>query len=104
MSCAPWNPAGCAADIAKSVAGDAFGSIAHDFANAADSATNWLWGQIGTATSIHLGGPGFTLDLGIVLAITATVAVGLFAIQLISSTLKRDAGGLGRALKGLVVA
>jgi type IV secretion system protein TrbL len=104
VACAPWNPAGCAADIAKSVAGDAFSSIAHDFANAADSATNWLWGQIGTATSIHLGGPGFSLDLGIVLAITATVALGLFAIQLISSTLKRDGGGLGRALKGLVVA
>jgi type IV secretion system protein TrbL len=104
VACAPWNPAGCASDIAKSVAGDAFSSIAHDFANAADSATNWLWGQIGTATSIHLGGPGFSLDLGIVLAITATVALGLFAIQLISSTLKRDGGGLGRALKGLVVA
>jgi len=92
------------ADAAKSAAGDAFQSIAHDFAKAADSATNWLWSQLGSATAVHLGGTGFTLDVGIVLAITATVAVGLFVIQLIVSTLKRDSGGIGRALRGLVIA
>jgi hypothetical protein len=104
MACAPWNPIGCATDIAKSAAGDAFSSIAHDFGNTADSAVNWLWGQTSNATAVHLGGAGFSLDLSIVAAIAVTVATGLFLIQLIASALRRDIGGLGRAVKGLVVA
>ena len=104
VSCAPWDLTGCAGDVAKAAAGDAFSSIAHDFANMADSGTNWLWGQMGTATAVHLGGAGFSLDIGIVLAITATVALGLFLIQIMASVLRRDAGGLARAAKGLVVA
>jgi hypothetical protein len=104
VACAPWNPIGCAADIAKSAAGDAFSSIAHDFGNTADSAVNWLWAQTSDATSVHLGGAGFSLDLGIVAAIAVTVATGLFVIQVIASALRRDAGGMGRAVKGLLVA
>jgi hypothetical protein len=104
VACAPWNPIGCAADIAKSAAGDAFSSIAHDFGNTADSAVNWLWAQTSGATSVRLGGAGFSLDLGIVATIAITVATGLFVIQVIASTLRRDAGGLGRAVKGLLVA
>ncbi len=104
MACSITNPGGCVSDVAKSVAGDAFSSIAHDFGKAADSTINWLWGQLSGASSVHLGGPGFDLDLGIVAAITGVVAVGLFVIQLMSSVLRRDPGGLGRAMKGLVVA
>lgn len=104
MACLPWDPQGCAADIVKSAASDAFSSIAHDFGHVAGSAVNWLWAQTSDATTVHLGGAGFNLDLSIVATIAATVAVGLFVIQLIASTIRRDAGGLGRAVKGLVVA
>lgn len=104
MSCSVLNPVGCMSDAAKSVAGDAFSSIAHDFGKAADSTINWLWSQLSQATAVHLGGPGFNLDIGIVAAITGVVAVGLFVIQVITSVLRRDPGGLGRAAKGLVVA
>jgi type IV secretion system protein TrbL len=104
VSCAPWNPTGCVSDIAKSVAGDAFSSIAHDFGHMADSAINWLWAQTSTAAAVHLGGAGFDVDVAIVAAIAVTVAVGLFVIQVITATLRRDVGGLGRACRGLVVA
>lgn len=103
MSC-PWNPVDCVTGVAKSVASGAFASIARDFGKAADSAINWLWAQLGSATSVHLGGAGFSLDLGIVAAIAGTVAAGLFVIQLITAALRRDPGGLGRAVKGLLVA
>jgi hypothetical protein len=103
MSC-PWNPVDCVTGVAKSVAGDAFDSIAHDFGKAADAAVNWLWAQIGSATTVHLGGQGFALDVGIVAVIAGTVAVGLFVIQLITATLRRDPGGLARAVRGLLVA
>jgi hypothetical protein len=70
----------------------------------ADSAVNWLWAQTDDATAVRLGGAGFHLDLGIVATIAVTVAVGLFVIQVMASTLRRDPSGLGRAAKGLVVA
>jgi hypothetical protein len=104
MACAPWNPVGCAAALAKTAAGDAFSSIAHDFGHMADSAVNWLWAQTDDATALHLDGAGFHLDVGIVATIAASVAVGLFVIQVMASTIRRDPGGLGRAARGLVVA
>lgn len=107
MACTWYNPASyttCAGDVAKSVAGDAFASIAQSFGHAADHAVSWLWSQMDAATAVHLGGAGFTQDLGIVAAIAGVVAVGLFVIQLTQSVLRRDPGGLGRAVRGLLVA
>ncbi len=107
MSCSlidPLSYSSCAGDIAKSVAGDAFDSIAVSFGHAAQSATQWLWGQINAATAVHLGGAGFSTVLGMVAAIAGTVAVGLFVIQIIQSVLRREPAGLGRAIRGLLVA
>ncbi|MGC8513840.1 MAG: hypothetical protein ACP5P1_12525 [Acidimicrobiales bacterium] len=88
----------------KSLAGDAFQSIAKDFAAAAGKAATWLWEQIGSATAVSLGGPGFDRLLAIVTGIAVVVGMGLFAVQIITSVLRRDAGGLARAAKGLLVA
>ena len=104
MSCSALDFAGCATSIAKSVAGDAFQAIANDFAKAADSVTNWMWGQMSSGTTVQLGGQGFDLDLAIVGTIALTVAVGLFMVQIITSVLRRDGHGLARAGKGLLIA
>jgi type IV secretion system protein TrbL len=104
LSCNVLHPVGCAASLAKTAAGDAFSSIAHDFAKTAASAVDWLWAQLGQATAIQLSGPGFRLDAGIVTALTTVVAVGLFTLQVTASVLRRDPGGLARAARGLVVA
>jgi len=107
MGCEWYNPASygdCAGAVAKSVAGDAFNSIAQSFGLAADHAVNWLWSQLSVATAVHLGGAGFELELGITGAVAGTVAVGLLAVQVIQSVLRREPGGLARAAKGLVVA
>jgi len=107
VSCSLINPlsyGSCAGDIAKSVAGDAFDSVAKSFGYAAQSATGWLWGQINAATAVHLGGADFSTVIGMVAAIAGTVAVGLFVIQIIQSLLRREPAGLGRAIRGLLVA
>ena len=104
MPCSVVHPLDCLDSAAKAAAGDVFASIARDFGQAADATITWLWGQMAVSTAVHLGGTGFNLDLGIVAAITGTVAVGLFMIQVITSTLRHDPGGLSRAFKGLVVA
>ena len=107
MGCEWYDPASyasCAGDVAKAAAGDAFASIAESFGQAADHLVNWLWSQMSAATAVHLGGPGFDLQLGITAAIAGVVAVALFSIQIMQSVLRREPGGLARALKGLVVA
>jgi type IV secretion system protein TrbL len=106
------DPLSCVTDLAggaaSSIAGSAFGSIANDFGSAADGATQWLWGQIGSATEVSLvSGPGektFYFYLGLVASIALVIAFGLFIVQIITSVLKQDGKGLVRAMTGLVVA
>jgi hypothetical protein len=90
--------------VGSSVATSVFSSIASAFGNTADSAINWLWQQLSSSTSISLGGANFELDLGIVVSIAVVLCLGLFVIQMAVSALRRDAGGIGRALRGLVIA
>lgn len=104
MACGFKHPFGCVDGIAQQAATSAFAGIARDFAHAAGSIITWLWGQLSAATAVRLGGPAFSLDVGILAAITGVVAVGLFAIQVATSALRRDPSGLARAIKGLAVA
>lgn len=86
-----------------SVATSAFNAVAGEFAKVASAAVVWLWGQLSYATSIQLGGPGFHSDLAATGAIALVVTTILFLAQVIVSALRREPGGLGRALRGLVV-
>jgi hypothetical protein len=108
MPCGITDPVGCVTDVvggvAKSAADSAFSAIAHDFGQAADAAVNWLWRQISAATTVSLGGRGFASEMAITAAIAATVGIGLFAIQVTVSVLRREPGGLARAGRGLLVA
>ena len=90
--------------VGSSVASSVFSSIASAFGNTADSAINWLWQQLSSSTTVSLGGANFELDLGIVVSIAVVLCLGLFVIQMAVSALRRDAGGVGRALRGLVIA
>jgi hypothetical protein len=106
--CNSLNPICAIADsigsLGSSVTSSVFSSVASAFGNTADSAINWLWQQLSTSTAISLGGPNFELDLGIVVSIAVLVCLGLFVLQMALSALKHDAGGIGRALRGLVIA
>jgi len=108
MACALSNPLGCVEQVAggvgKQVAGDVFDEIAQSFATAAKDATTWLWNTMGQATSVSFGGPGWRRDLGITITLAFIIGVGLFLIQVIASGLRRDFGGIGRALRGVFIA
>ena len=90
--------------VGSSVASSVFSGVASAFGNTADSAINWLWQQLSSSTTVSLGGANFELDLGIVVSIAVVLCLGLFVIQITVSALRRDAGGVGRALRGLVIA
>jgi len=90
--------------LGATVTTSVFSSVASAFGNTADSAINWLWQQLSSSTTVSLGGANFELDLGIVVSIAVVLCLGLFVLQMVVSALRRDAGGVGRALRGLVIA
>ena len=107
VSCLSLDPAKTvtclAGTVSKAAAADVFGSIAHDFATAADSTINWLWAQMSDATAIRLGGTAFNELLAVAGLVAIVIAVGIFAIQMAISAVRRDPSGIGRAAGGLVV-
>lgn len=93
-----------AKQIIGDVGDDAFSKVCEDFGRAAASATDWLWRQMDSATSLDLASGGVRNDLLVTGAIAGVLSVGLFLIQVIISVLRREPGGLTRGLRGLVVA
>ena len=85
------------------VADSAFSHIAGYFGAAALSTTTWLWDQIDSATSLDLGSPELAKELAATAAIAAVLCLGLFLIQVITATLRREPGGLGRGVRGLLI-
>lgn len=100
----PNHWGGCISKVAGNAAASAFDQIANAFGRSAEHATAWLWKQIGAATEVHIGGPGWGKYLAITATLAAVIAIGLFAIQVAASGLRRDTGGLARAARGLLVA
>ena len=90
-------------DGAAAVADSAFSHIAGFFGQAALSTTTWLWEQIDSATSLDLDSPELAKELGVTAAIAAVLCMGLFLIQVITATLRREPAGLGRAVRGLLI-
>ena len=106
MSCTgvnALNPICHIGEAAASAANDAFSNIAGWFGKAASQATTWLWAQIGSATSVNLHSPQLSTDLLATSAIAVVLCLGLFLVQVITSVLRREPSGLGRAVKGLAV-
>ncbi len=92
------------AKLPAAAANDAFSNLAGWFGKAAGQATSWLWSQIGSATAINLDSPQLRTDLLATGAIALTLTLALFLVQVITSVLRREPAGLGRAAKGLVIA
>ena len=88
---------------AAAVADSAFSHIAGYFGAAALTTTTWLWDEIDSATSLDLGSPELAKELAATAAIAAVLCLGLFLIQVITATLRREPGGLGRAVRGLFI-
>ncbi|WP_347351238.1 hypothetical protein [Intrasporangium sp.] len=97
------NPACQIASAAGAITESAFGAIATAFGQAATTATSWLWSQIDTATTVDLASPGLRKELAVTGAIALVICLGLFVLQLITAALRREPGGLGRAVKGLFI-
>jgi type IV secretion system protein TrbL len=103
MGCPGWSNLDPRCHL-KEIANDAFEKMARSFASAAAGAADWLWRQIDQATTINLSSPGINKDLIATGAIALILCTGLFVIQVITATLRREPGGLLRAVRGLGIA
>lgn len=88
---------------AANAADGAFSGIASHFTVAATDATEWLWQELDTATSLDLDSPQLLREMAATAAIAAVLCLGLFVIQVAASVLRREPAGLTRGLSGLVV-
>jgi hypothetical protein len=90
-------------DQAAKAADGAFSGIASHFTVAATDATEWLWKELDTATTLDLTSPHLLREMAATAAIAGVLCLGLFLIQVIASLLRREPGGLTRAVTGLVI-
>lgn len=77
------------------------GTIGGAFVAAATSVSQIALAALDSTTRIDLTASWFTRNVGVIAAITLPVVVGLFVLQVIGSVLRREPGGLGRAVFGV---
>ena len=85
----------------KSAADLALASIGGAFVSAAQSVSDVALAALDATTHIDLTASWFTKNVGVIAAVTLPAVVGLFVLQVIGSVLRREPGGLGRAVLGV---
>jgi hypothetical protein len=89
---------GSAGESAANLVLDAIGSA---FVSAAQSVSDIALQALDATTQIDLTASWFTRNVGVIAAITLPAVVGLFVLQVIGSVVRREPGGLGRAVLGV---
>lgn len=100
------DPVGCAVDaVSATVQASAtdfmLGGLGRAFVYAARDVAATALTVLDDSTSIDLSASWFTSNVQVIAAITLPVLVGLFTVQVIGSVLRREPGGLARAVLGV---
>ena len=77
------------------------GSIGGAFVAAAEQIADIAFAALDATTSINLTAAWFTKNVAVLAAIALPIVVALFSLQVMGSVLRREPGGLGRALVGV---
>jgi len=101
---APFSPT-CLATSAASGAvtlatGGALTSIGDAFAAAASSVMDAVFEAITSTTTVDLGAEYVTRNAAALASVALVLVVGLFVVQVITAAVRREPGGLGRAVTG----
>lgn len=104
----PISPACLATDAVGGVgsfaAGGILDSIGAAFASAAESVMNAVFDAISTTTTVDLTAEYVTRNAAALGSVALVVIVGLFVVQVIAAAIRREPGGLARAVTGAGVA
>jgi len=103
FSLSPVCVATAALNLPSSVADSAFSHMAGAFGVTAGNAASWLWQQLDEATALDLSSPAMLTEIAATASIAVVLCLALFIIQIITGTLRRDPGALGRTFTGLVI-
>lgn len=103
FSLSPVCVATAAANLPSSIADSAFSHMAGAFGVTAGNAASWLWQQLDEATTLDLSSPALLTEIAATTSIAVLLCLGLFTIQVITGTLRREPGALSRACTGLVI-
>lgn len=94
-----------AGGVAGSVGGAAsdaiLGGLGSAFVTAADQVSATALAALDATTGIDLTADWFTRNFGVIAAITLPAVVGLFVLQVIAAVVRREPGGLVRAVVGV---
>jgi hypothetical protein len=76
-------------------------SLGRAFVSAAEAVVDAVFSSLEATTTVDLSASWFEQNVRLMATITLPVLVGLFAIQVIGSVLRREPGGLARAVVGV---
>ncbi|MGV8965225.1 MAG: hypothetical protein ACOH2F_02995 [Cellulomonas sp.] len=103
------TPLGALCDVAAGVTGSVnsaasdyvLGGLGRAFVDSAQSIATVALSSLDQTTAIDLTASWFRGNVAVMTAITLPVLVGLFVIQVLTSVLRREPGGLARAVLGV---
>lgn len=102
LDCGPLTPV---CDSVSSVPGGvvdaALGGLGQGFVTAASAVSSSTLDAMDATTGVDLGASWFRSNLAVIAVVTLPIVVALFALQVIASVLRREPGGLLRALTGV---
>lgn len=87
--------------VGSSAADLVLGTIGSAFVAAAQAVSDIALDALDSTTHIDLTATWFTRNVGVLAAITLPAVVALFTLQVMGSVLRREPGGLGRAVVGV---
>lgn len=96
------GPAAAICESAQGAASDyVLGGLGGSFVAGAEQISQFALAALNSSTSIDLGVGWFRSNVAVIAAIALPVVVGLFVVQVLTSVLRREAGGLVRAVVGV---
>ena len=102
------HPISCVGRVVGGLAGDAatsvFDAVAQEFAEFAEHATTWVWQQLDAATAVKLSGGQWDGVLQVTVEIGVLVCVLMLLLQVTVCAVRQDFAGLGRGLRGVMIA
>jgi hypothetical protein len=90
--------------VTQAGSGFVLNAVGAAFVDAAAAVSRTALAALDTSTRVDLGAEWFRANVAVIGAVTVPVVAGLLAVQVITSVLRREPGGLGRAAVGLVKA
>jgi hypothetical protein len=92
---------GVSGNLAQTATGMAMAGIGQMFVAGARDATTAVLAALDASTRVDLSAAWFRRNTGVLAAVTLPVVLGLFALQVIGAVLRREPGGLARAVVGV---